>query len=132
MASRRFSPESSSMTNERNNLLYIGLNRRVAALEEETGRIVWEWKASKGYGFVSLLLLDKQKLIASVQGYTYCLDAITGEQLWYNELEGFGVGVAAIASPNATSSVQTLLAAAAQAQAASAGAASGATVSSSS
>lgn len=36
--------------------------------------------------------------IVSVQGYTYCLDPVTGEQRWFNELEGMGVGVASLAS----------------------------------
>jgi outer membrane protein assembly factor BamB len=39
------------------------------------------------------LLLDGDRLIVSVQGYTYCHDALTGQQLWYNPLKGYGLGV---------------------------------------
>ena len=42
---------------------------------------------------MSLLLLDAERLIASVNGYTYCLDPLSGTQLWYNGLAGFGTGV---------------------------------------
>ena len=49
--------------------------------------------------------------IVSVIGYTYCLDPATGNQIWFNELKGFGAGVAALASVRGC--VQPLLDAAA-------------------
>jgi len=79
------------------NLVFVGFNSRVAALDRRTGELVWKWKCPKGKGFVTLLL-DADRLLASVQGYTYCLDARTGQQLWFNELSGFGHGVASLAS----------------------------------
>ena len=69
--------------------IYVGFNSRVAAMDRKTGEIQWAWKSPKGTGFVSLLLDDDQ-LVVSVQGYMFCLDPATGEQLWYNEMEGFG------------------------------------------
>jgi hypothetical protein len=92
-------------------LLFVGLNSRVAALERVTGRIVWEWRCPKPRsGGVVSLLVDQELLIASVSGYTYGLDPMTGTQLWFNELKGFGTGVAAMATIN-TSTPHSLLAA---------------------
>ena len=104
-------------------LIYVGLNGRVAALDRSTGEIVWEWRSPKpGAGYVTLLV-DGSLLIASVSGYTYGLDARTGEQLWFNELKGYGVGVASIASMGGSTSQPVILQAAA-ANAAAAAAAS--------
>ncbi len=84
-------------------LVFVGFNRRVAALLRRTGEIVWEWKASNGTAYVSLLL-DGGLLIVSVSGYMYGLDAATGRQLWYNPMKGFGTGVTALVSVNGMSS----------------------------
>ncbi|MGK0203678.1 MAG: outer membrane protein assembly factor BamB [Planctomycetota bacterium] len=83
-------------------LIFVSCNSRAAALSRQTGEIVWSWKAAKGSGFVALLL-DGDRLIASVNGYTYCLDAQTGEQLWMNPLTGYGVGVPCLTSVRGTS-----------------------------
>ncbi|QDT54433.1 PQQ enzyme repeat protein [Caulifigura coniformis] len=78
-------------------LVFVGFNRRVCALHRDTGELVWSWKSPQGAGFV-VLLYDTDRLIASVQGYTYCLDPATGSQIWSNPLKGFGLGVPCIAS----------------------------------
>jgi outer membrane protein assembly factor BamB len=78
-------------------LLYVGFNSRVVALDRDTGQIVWSWKSPKGSGFVSVLL-DGDRLIASAQGYMYCFDPLTGELLWSNPLKGLGIGVPSLAS----------------------------------
>jgi outer membrane protein assembly factor BamB len=80
-----------------NDLVYVGFNSRVAALHRDTGELVWNWRSPHGSGYTTILL-DGDRLIVSVQGYTYCLDPLNGSQLWFNELEGMGVGVAALAS----------------------------------
>jgi outer membrane protein assembly factor BamB len=118
----------STMTTKDNRLVYVGFNSRVAALDKNTGEIVWDWKAPKGRGYVSILLLEDRRLIVSVVGYTYSLDALTGKQQWYNEMRGFGSGVASIVSLNASNPHDALLAAAsadAQQSSASASAAAG-------
>ncbi len=80
-----------------NDLIFVGFNSRVAALHRDSGELVWQWTSPKGSGYVSLLL-DGDRLIVSVIGYTYCLDPATGNQIWFNELPGFGAGVASLAS----------------------------------
>ena len=47
-------------------LLFVGFNSRIAALDRFSGEIVWEWKAPKGSGFVSMIL-DGDRLIASAR-----------------------------------------------------------------
>lgn len=98
-------------------LLFTGFNRRVAALHRDSGEILWDWKAPSGNGYVSLLL-DGDRLIVSVSGYTYALDPLTGAQLWMNEMKGFGTGVATLVSVHGSSSPHLLAAAAADAAAA--------------
>lgn len=78
-------------------LVFVGFNRRVVALHRDDGELIWEWKSPNGSGFPAVLL-DGDRLVVSVQGYTHCLDPITGEELWANELKGMGMGTACIAS----------------------------------
>ena len=78
-------------------LIYVGFNSRVVAMHRETGEVVWDWKSPKGSGFVATLL-DGDLLVASVNGYMYGLDAVTGQQLWTNPLKGMGVGVPSLTS----------------------------------
>ena len=78
-------------------LIFVGFHSQVVALDRDDGRVVWKWGSPKGKGYVTVLL-DGDRLIASVMGYTYCLEAATGRQLWFNELAGMGVGVASLAS----------------------------------
>jgi outer membrane protein assembly factor BamB len=82
-------------------LIYVGFNSRVAALNRDTGEIVWSWRSPKGTGYTTVLL-DGDRLIVSVIGYTYCLHPETGQVLWFNELPGFGAGVASLASVRGT------------------------------
>ena len=78
-------------------LLFVAFNGRVAALYKQTGELCWHWIAPKGRGFVSVLV-EEEKVYVSVTGYTYCLDARTGSQLWYNPMKGFGFGVTCLAT----------------------------------
>jgi len=78
-------------------MVFVGFNGSVAALDRRNGDILWRWSAPKGSGYVSLLL-DGDSLLAAVNGYTYCLDPRTGQQLWFNPMKGFGYGVTSIAT----------------------------------
>jgi hypothetical protein len=77
-------------------LLFVGLNGWVSALDRDTGEIVWTCSELKsGY---TTLLLDGDRLIASTDGYLYCLDPQNGRVVWSNPLSGYGTGVAHLVS----------------------------------
>jgi outer membrane protein assembly factor BamB len=78
-------------------LVFVGFHSQVVALHRDSGDVVWHWKSPRGSGYVTLLL-DGDRLVVSVVGYTYCLDPRTGRQLWFNELAGMGTGVVSLAS----------------------------------
>jgi outer membrane protein assembly factor BamB len=107
-------------------VVFVGFNKRVVALDQNNGAVLWDWTCPRGSGYVTLLLTDEQHLIVSVNGYTYCLDPTTGQQRWFNELKGFGVGVVSLASWNGSPGTNPQLAAAAEQAAAAAAASSGA------
>ena len=104
-------------------LVFAGFNSRVAALDRRTGDIVWDWRAPTGSGYVSLLL-DGDQLFVAVRGYQYCLDPLTGDQLWFNRMEGFGYGISCLTTTRGNTDQTLLLQAAADAAAAAAAATS--------
>jgi outer membrane protein assembly factor BamB len=71
-------------------LIFVGLNGYALALDRDTGQIVWANKEMKS-GYVTLLL-DGDRLIASTDGYIFCLDPLTGTIRWNNPLKGYGMG----------------------------------------
>src|SRR5262249_22446764 len=85
-------------------LVFVGLNGRVVALNRETGDEVWQWvPATSGHrGFVALTV-DSDRLIASDNGYIYCLDARTGQEVWHNPLTGYGTGIAVVVTGRSSS-----------------------------
>src|SRR5947209_19020837 len=99
-------------------LLFLGLNGRVAALDRESGEIVWEWTAKdpdkhRAVGGYMTLLVDQGQLFVSANGFTYRLDPVTGAELWANPLRGWGFGPTALATSTAASQ-QVLTAASAK------------------
>jgi outer membrane protein assembly factor BamB len=92
-----------------NDLLFVGFNGRVAALARHSGELVWKWKCPKPSGRMVAVLVQDKYLYASSSGYTYCLDALTGEQLWDNPLIGMGTGVPCLATSQSGSSGSFLL-----------------------
>ena len=80
-------------------LIFVGLNGYAAALDRDTGEIVWHNDQMKS-GYVTLLL-DGDRLIVSTNGYLYCLDPLTGRVMWNNPLRGYGMG-----TPTALTSVR--------------------------
>lgn len=105
-------------------LVFMGFNSRVVALDRETGDIIWLWRSPQGRASYVAVLLDNDRLICSVQGYTYCLDPITGAQLWANPLKGEGYGIPALCSlygNSGTTAAAAVIAAQQQAAAAAAG-----------
>ena len=77
-------------------LVFVGLNGWVAALDRDSGEVVWYCSDLKsGY---TTLLLDGDRLIASTNGYLYCLDPQTGKIVWQNPMSGYGTGIAHLVS----------------------------------
>src|SRR5262249_54094862 len=72
------------------NLIFVGLNGYAAALDRDTGEIVWSNNEMHS-GYVTMLL-DGDRLIVSTNGYIYCLNPITGKIIWHNPMTGYGVG----------------------------------------
>jgi outer membrane protein assembly factor BamB len=75
-----------------NQLLFVGFASSVAALNRESGQLVWKWACEESEGDVAILVVDNKRMFVSADGYTYCLNPMTGEQLWYNEMEDMGTG----------------------------------------
>jgi outer membrane protein assembly factor BamB len=77
-------------------LVFVGLNGWVAALDRDSGEVVWyssELKAGH-----TTLLLDGDRLIVSTNGYLYCLDPQNGRIVWKNPMTGYGTGIAHMVS----------------------------------
>jgi outer membrane protein assembly factor BamB len=106
-------------------LIFVGFNGYVAALDRDTGEIVWSNTQMKHKGHV-IFLLDGDRLIVSIKGYIHCLDPLTGQILWDNPMKGFGYGIASLASVRG-SSMQVIVHQAAEAEAAAHSAAAHAT-----
>jgi outer membrane protein assembly factor BamB len=109
-------------------LVFQGFNKQVVAVDRYDGSVTWTWKASNGSGLVCLLL-DGDRLIASCSGYMWCLDPLTGGEVWEQPLKGMGTGFSTLTSvrgsttnaPSAASQVAAQHAAAAGAAAAAGG-----------
>ena len=59
-------------------LLFLGLNGRVAALDRDSGEIVWQWTAKdpdkdRAVGGYMTLVVVQGQLFVSSNGYTYRL-----------------------------------------------------------
>jgi outer membrane protein assembly factor BamB len=94
-------------------LVFVGLNGWVAALDRDNGEVVWYCsELDSGY---TTLLLDGDRLIASTNGYLYCLDPQSGRIVWRNPMRGYGTGIAHLVSVRGQSG-QVLLTQAAAAE----------------
>ena len=82
-------------------LLFVGLNGYVAALDRASGDVVWKTAQLSSLTQYTTLLPDVDCVYVSAGGYLYCLDALTGDQRWYQPLKGFGTGVASLATTRA-------------------------------
>lgn len=84
-------------------LVFVGFNSQVVAMDRTDGSIIWTWKSPKGRSEHVAVMLDGDLLVASVTGYMYGLNPETGEQLWMNPLTGLGYGIPSLASIRANS-----------------------------
>lgn len=88
-----------------NDLIFIGLKSKVAALNKTDGTIAWEAPLTSGLGgdFVTLHV-DGPHVFAYSNGKVVCLDIATGQQLWENGLPGYGYGYASLATTTGSTS----------------------------
>jgi outer membrane protein assembly factor BamB len=77
-------------------LVFIGIQGSVVALNRATGEKVWATHL-KGSDFVNVVVQDGT-VLASCYGEIFCLDPFTGNACWHNPLKGFGLGLATIAT----------------------------------
>jgi outer membrane protein assembly factor BamB len=80
--------------NEASNLLYIGIQGAVLALDRANGAEVWRTRL-KGSDFVNVLV-DGDQIFASTSGEVFCLSRFDGQILWNNRLKGLGHGLVTI------------------------------------
>ena len=76
-------------------LVFIGIKGSVVALNRGTGELVWKARL-KMSDFVNVVM-QGGTVRASCYGEIFCLDQLTGRELWHNPLKGFGTGLATIA-----------------------------------
>ena len=105
------------------NLLFIAGKGTVVAMDRYDGRVIWRWKEKAGSGFWGSLVtvaftsiaVDGDRLLVATPKCIWCLDPMTGAEVWKNEIKDFAGGYPIIAaSVTNTSSVAvaaTLLAA---------------------
>jgi outer membrane protein assembly factor BamB len=76
-------------------ILYIGTNGHVAAIQPATGEEIWRTRLGEGLfnatGHQDVCVLEHDAhVFAGSHGHLFCLDAASGEILWHNELKGLG------------------------------------------
>jgi outer membrane protein assembly factor BamB len=81
-----------------NDILLLGLKKRVAAISKADGHEIWstELSGAMGNGFVTVLC-DGANVFAYTGGHLHCLDIVNGQILWDNDLPGYGYGMATLA-----------------------------------
>ena len=84
-----------------NDIILLGLKRRVTAIARNDGEQIWstELSGSMGGGGFVTLICDGELIFAHSAGHLNCLELATGRLLWTNELAGFGYGLASLCLP---------------------------------
>jgi outer membrane protein assembly factor BamB len=106
-------------------LMFIGIRNKVVALYRDSGQQAWLTKI--GGDFVNVTV-QAGKVYAASAGEIFCLDPLSGRQLWHNPLRGCGIGLVTMAFSETLAGSGAVAAAqkARQDQAAAAAAAAGA------
>ena len=105
------------------NILFIAGKGTVVALDRYDGRVLWRWKGSAGTGFWAALsispftsiVVDGDRLLVATPKCVWCLDPMTGAEVWKNEIKDFAGGypiiAASVANASSVAAAATLLAA---------------------
>ena len=86
-----------------NDILLLGLKRKVTAISRLDGRPLWSTKLpvggfGAGSDFITVIC-DDTRVFAYTAGQMHCLDLISGDLLWSNDLPGYGYGIASLCVP---------------------------------
>ena len=76
--------------------LFVGVKKRVLAIDQRTGSIAWQTElegSAMGDSFVNVFF-DGGNIFAHSKGELFCLNPETGAIKWHNPLEGCGFGIA--------------------------------------
>ena len=76
--------------------VFLGVRGDVVALDRATGQELRHTELP-GSDFVNLVL-DQDRIIGSTRGKAFCIDAVSGQILWRNDLPGMGLGLVSIAT----------------------------------
>ena len=76
-------------------ILYIGSNGHVAAIDPATGNEIWRTRLGGGIFSVTAsqdvcVLEHDGRVFAGSKGHLFCLDAASGQIQWENQLSGLG------------------------------------------
>lgn len=115
----RSEPSSPSAKSPANNQVFLGLRGNVVALNKGNGQIVWSTPVRTGgltgSSFVNVVC-DGDSVYAYGNGWIHRLDALTGQILWSNGLEGYGYGFGSVCLCGSTSTPDSAVIAAKAAQ----------------
>lgn len=93
-------------------ILYIGVNGRVIALNKYDGTKIWQTDLRRSFHYSGnsyvAVLVDGERVYAHTYGELFCLDGRTGEQLWTNRLPGLGYELATIAVAGISTQLQAM------------------------
>jgi outer membrane protein assembly factor BamB len=89
------------MTQPIDTLVFLGISGVVFALDRTTGTEVWCVEL-EGSDFVNVVL-DGDRILATTKGEIYCIDPVTAQVIWQNDLPGMGAGIVSIATAHAPS-----------------------------
>lgn len=79
--------------------LLVAGGGKIAAVNPSSGNIKWETHLKGSFKLTGevTLLIEKDLIYASCQGYLFCVDRHNGDIKWHNGLKGFGLGNMVIA-----------------------------------
>ena len=85
-----------------NDILLLGLKRKVTAIAKSDGHHVWCTEIRGGFisgsDFITLAC-DDSHVFAYASGHLHCLELSSGRLLWTDELPGYGFGLASLCVP---------------------------------
>ncbi|MBQ71318.1 MAG: hypothetical protein CMJ67_00260 [Planctomycetaceae bacterium] len=105
------------------NIVFIAGKGTVVAMDRYDGRVLWRWKGRAGSGFWASLaispftsiVVDGDRLLVATPKCIWCLDPMTGDEVWKNEIKDFAGGypiiAASVSNASSVAAAATLLAA---------------------